>query len=363
MGVVVAPIGDKQIEEVIGVHIVANPSAAGDLKIDLRHGIEVDLPLLVGNRDINPQLGLPHLLNGYRNFPVSLVGVVENLEPGPTFAIGIARFGKQLASALGIVVKKLGRVVPQGIRWCDGVGRYRGLLQHSAHQLLTIYRQRQRLAHAHVINRRALGIDQVVVSAEVGCLHVGGLGHVAVERDFVERYHLRVMQLLNAEHALLADHVLHGVENHRIQRHLVTIPVVLAFLDDDPAIQRPLGQREGAVTDDIADAGPGRVSVGHFTKLHERFGVHREGAVVVHELHKVGCRGVQGHFECGVIEGLHADFVEVGDLALEIRLGVDQREQHVGVLVTCHRVQRPVPAPHIVAGCHLFSVGPLGVRV
>ena len=303
------------------------------------------------------------MLNGHGNFSMALVGVVENLKPRPAFTIRVARFGKQCAGLLGVVVKELGRVVPQRIRRGNGVGGHGRLFQHGAHQLVAVHGHGQRLAHAHVINGGALGIDQVIVSAEIGRLHVGCIEHVAVERDLVERYDLRVMQLLNAEHALLADHVLHGIENHGVERHLVTIPIVLAFLDNDPAIQRPLGEGKRAVTDDIADPGPGRVAVGHLAKLHERFGVHGKGAVVIHELHKVGRRGVQGHFKGGVIEGLHADFVEVGDLALEIRLGVDQREQHVGVLVTCHRVQRPVPAPHIVAGRHLFSVGPLGARV
>ena len=91
--------------------------------------------------------------------------------------------------------------------------------------------------------------------------------------------------------------------------------------------------------------------------------MHRKGAVVIHELHEIGCRRIQRHFQRRVIESLHADFIEVCDFALQIRLGVNDGEQHVRVLITRHGVQRAVPAPHVIAGCDLLSVGPFGVGV
>ena len=100
------------------------------------------------------------------------------------------------------------------------------------------------------------------------------------------------MQLLNAEHALFTHHIFHGVEDHGVQRHFVTVPVVLAFFHDDTAVKRPFGQRKRPVADDIADPSPGRVAIRHLTKLHECLRVHRERAVVVHQLHKIGRRRV-----------------------------------------------------------------------
>ena len=93
MGIVVAAAGNKHIEKVIGVDVVANPAAACDLKVDLCDGVEIDLPLLIGDGDIDTQLGLPHLLDRHCNFAMRFLRVVENLDAGPAVAIGIACLG------------------------------------------------------------------------------------------------------------------------------------------------------------------------------------------------------------------------------------------------------------------------------
>ena len=193
---------------------------------------------------------------------------------------------------LGVVVKQLWREISQRVGGRDRVSGYGGFLKHRANEFFTVNRHGQRLAHASIIDRRSFGVDQVVIRPEVGSLHVGRVGHIAVKRDLVERYDLRVVQLLNAEHALFTHHIFHGVEDHGVQRHFVTVPVVLAFFHDDTAVKRPFGQRKRPVADDIADPSPGRVAIRHLTKLHECLRVHRERAVVVHQLHKIGRRRV-----------------------------------------------------------------------
>ena len=187
-------------------------------------------------------------------------------------------------------------------------------------------------------------------------MYIGSIGHVAVKGDLVEWDHLGVVQLLDPEHAFLADHVLHGVKNHGVQRHLVAIPVVLALLDDDASIQGPLGQGEGAVTDYVAHPCPGGVAVRHLAKLQERLWVHGEGAVVIHELDEIRRRGVERYLEGGLIQGFDADLTEIGNLSLEVSLGVHHREEHVGVLVTGHGVECAVPAPDVIASRHLLTV-------
>ena len=201
-----------------------------------------------------------------------------------------------------------------------------------------------------------MGVQQVVIGSQIGCLHIGAVWHFSIERYFVERRHLRVVQLLGSKHALFTDNVLCGVEDHLIERHLIAIPVVIAFLDDDAPVERPLGEFERTITDDIVYPGPRCVAIGHFPKLEERFRVHRERAVVIHQLDKVGRRCIERDLQRSVIRGLDADLVKVSDLAFEIGFGIDHRKQHVGVLVPGVGVKRAMPAPHIVTGGDLLSV-------
>ena len=52
----------------------------------------------------------------------------------------------------------------------------------------------------------------------------------------------------------------------------------------------------GFVADDVGHPGPGRIAVSHLAELKQRFRVHREGAVVIHQLNKVGRGRVQRDF-------------------------------------------------------------------
>ena len=171
------------------------------------------------------------------------------------------------------------------------------------------------------------------------------------------------MQLLGAEHPLFADHILGRVEHDFVERDIVAIPVQIALLHNDAAIKRPLGQFECPVAHDVGDPGPGCVPVCHLAELKQRFRVHGKGAVVIHQLDEVGRGRIERDFEGGVVECFHTHLVEVGDLALEVGLGVHHREQHVGILITRFRMQGPMPTPHVISRSHLVAVGPFRVRV
>ena len=84
--------------------------------------------------------------------------------------------------------------------------------------------------------------------------------------------------------------------------------------------------------------------------------MHGEGAVVIHELDEIGRRGVERYLEGGLIQGFDTDLTEIGDLSFEVSLGVHHREEHVGILVTGHGVERAVPAPDVIACRHLLTV-------
>ena len=362
-GVVVAAVGYEQVQKVVGVHVIANPAPTRDLEVSLGDRVQIDLPLLVGNGDVDIQLGFPHLLYGNGNLPVRFLGVVNNLQPGPALAIGIACLSQQRPGPVGVIGEQLRRVVPQCVGWRNAVGRHRRVLQDTAHQLVPVHRHGQRLPHLNVINRGAVGVDQVVIGAQVGSLYVGGVCQFPVDGNLVQGYHLGVVQLLDPEHTLLAHHIFGGVEHHAVQADPVPVPVQIAFGHFDVAVQGPVGEYKGAVADDIADPGPGGETVGHFAELEQGLGVHRKGAVVIHQLNKVGGRGIQRNFQGGVIQGLHTYLGKILDLALRVGLGIDHREQHVGIQVAGLRMQRPIPAPDIVTGGDLFAVGPARFRI
>ena len=130
MGVVIAPPGNEHIEKIIGIDIVANPASSRDLKVNLRYRVEVDLPFLIGDSDIDTELGFPHLLNCYCDFAMGFLCVVKNFNARPSVSIGVPSLCQQPAGLAGVVVKELGREVTQGIRWRDGVSRYCGILQY-----------------------------------------------------------------------------------------------------------------------------------------------------------------------------------------------------------------------------------------
>ena len=54
--VVVAPAGDVHVEKIIGIDVITDPAAPRHLKIDLGHGIEIHLPFLIGDGDIDVEL-------------------------------------------------------------------------------------------------------------------------------------------------------------------------------------------------------------------------------------------------------------------------------------------------------------------
>ena len=177
------------------------------------------------------------MLDRHRDLSVCFLGVVKNFDSGPALSIGITGFGQQVTCLVGVVVKEFWGKVPQCIGRGDGVRGHSSVLQYRAHQLVAIDRHRESLTHAHIIHRRTLGIDQIKIGAEIGSLHVGGIGHLAIDRNFVERHHLCVVELLGTKHALLAHYILGGVEHHFIERHVVAIPIQIAFLHNNAPIQ------------------------------------------------------------------------------------------------------------------------------
>ena len=98
-------------------------------------------------------------------------------------------------------------------------------------------------------------------------MHIGTVGHLAIDGDLVQGRDLGVVQLLSAEHALLTHDIFSGVEHDFVQGDIVAIPIQIAFLNNDATVKRPLGQFERAVAHDVGDPGPRRVAVRHLAEL------------------------------------------------------------------------------------------------
>ena len=170
--VVVAAARQEQVEEVVRVHVVADPATATDVVVLRRDGIEVHLPFLVGEFDVDVQVLLPHLLQGHGDLAVRLQGVVHDLGAGPALPVRVAGLGEEAPGLLGVEVDELRRLVAQGARGRDAPGGHHGVLHHRARQRFPVDGEGQGPAHAHVVEGRSIRVQQVVVGAEVRCLHI-----------------------------------------------------------------------------------------------------------------------------------------------------------------------------------------------
>lgn len=139
------------------------------------------------------------------------------------------------------------------------------------------------------------------------------------------------MELFRAKHALFAHHILGGVKINAVEGHVIPIPVVLAFLNDDASVERPLIEGECAITHNVANARPRCEPVGHLPMLQKRFRVYRKATVVIHQLKKVGRGCVQGDLERQIVECLYTHLLKVRDFSLGVRLRINDGVEHVSV--------------------------------
>ena len=120
---VIAAATDKHIQKIIGVHVIANPTGAGNLIVSATHCIQIDFPLLIEKGDINIEVLFPHLLNSHRNFSMPLAGVIENFGGWEALTIGVTGFRHQPFGSLGIKFKVALRVISHGAWWGNAVCR------------------------------------------------------------------------------------------------------------------------------------------------------------------------------------------------------------------------------------------------
>ena len=175
-GIVVAVGRRPHVEEGHGVHVVADPAGACHLIVERVARGQVHAPLLVGELDVDAQVLLPHLLDGFGDLLMVLAGVVENRQRREALAIGISSVGQQLLRdcnvLLDVVVPGHGPEVgawlavsqPEG-----DIGKCRFLTAsgHAVDEHLAIDRHGESLADFDIANRRLSDVEHVVVGANI----------------------------------------------------------------------------------------------------------------------------------------------------------------------------------------------------
>ena len=236
---------------------------------------------------------LPHLLQSHRHLEVAFTGVIGELKTWPALAIRVPCLGQEFPGLLDVVVEQLRRLVAECTWGCDAPGGRIGAVQYGIGEALPVYRHGQSPSHAHIVQRRLVGVEQVVVGTEIGGIDVWTVLHGTVDGNLVQWNDLRVVQLAHTEHALLGGNVFRGVEHDAVQLHAITIPIGVTLLDENTAIQFPVRQAKWSVADHVLDSSPGSEAVGGLAVFFDGGSMNRVRALMIQQLYEVGRGRVQ----------------------------------------------------------------------
>ena len=164
--VLLTPRG-PHVEERVRIGVVARPAGTADLVVHFTLTIEVHLPFLVLQRDVDVQVFLPHLLDGLGDDAVPLGGVVEEFERGKAFAVRVAGLGEQLPGFLDVFLDPRPGGVAVDAWWGEKQRRHLFALGHVFRDAAAVKRHRQGLANADVVARLPCGVEPVKVRGQV----------------------------------------------------------------------------------------------------------------------------------------------------------------------------------------------------
>src|ERR1044071_2294403 len=94
-GLVIAPVGKEHVEKGVGVHVITDPGVAAHLVIQGALIIDVDLPFLVLQFDVDVQIPFPHFLDGLGHGAMTLQRVEHNVERGKAAAEAVQEMWKR----------------------------------------------------------------------------------------------------------------------------------------------------------------------------------------------------------------------------------------------------------------------------
>ncbi|SVK50820.1 Uncharacterised protein [Acinetobacter baumannii] len=336
--------GGEQRQEGRRLVIVTHPGGADHIEIASIAAVDVGFPLLVLQLDVNPQLFLPHRGHGDGDLLVALRGVIQQRQLQRVVRAVTGR----LQQCLGLRVQLRLRLLLQQTRLGfepgghirrEVIGRFFAGAQHFFRDNLAIDGVGQGLAHPHVVGRRTLGVERVIIGAEL-------IRGVHLPRDVFQQLLIHIFREGFGDVDVTRQVTLGGVgflvdrhEGHFGQHGAHMIPVMVVRRQHQLLVHHPLLQFERAVAHQIADLGP---VVAVF--FHHRL-VHREQAEVGRQADEVRHRLVQLHLERVVIRRRYAQAIG-RQFAADDLLGVlDPRQlREPGERRQIFRFYQPLPA-------------------
>ena len=276
---------------------------------------------------------LPHRLHRLRHGAVALARVDEDVERREALSIGITRLREKATRLRRIKAHHLHRgILLQRARRGHARGRLLATAQHIFHDALAVDRQRQRFAHAHIVE----GLLRHVAAVEVGAqqrVRVKQRRLVRdVARDLRQRHLHRLVQLSVEECALLRRRAADRHKHDAVQLHRARVPVVRIALHFDALVHAPAFQAEGTVAREIASTRPLCAALIHRAVLLDHVLWHREPRVMLQHAREIRRGAFQRELQRQRIDHAHAHLAEIGDLAGVIFLRVLQRVEHVRVI-------------------------------
>ena len=318
-GAVVLAAGHEHVEEGVRVRVVTDPGRARDLEVEGLLGVQVDLPLLVEELDVQAQVALPAVGDDLGDVLVGLVGVVVDLEGGELgAALAEARLGEERAGLLevrlevGPAVHLDHRVGPHA-RGREAVGHLLAGLGDVGHDPLAVDREGHGAPHARVVEGGLGDVDPVEVGAQVGRRVEVLPGEQA--RDDVGDGAVDVVDLAHQVEVQARAQVVDGQDVDRVEGHLVPVPVLLALAQADAVVDPPELDPKGTVGDQVLRPQPLELPGVGPALLDGLDGVagDREGGVEGADVEEVGGGLVELDDEGALVGGAQAEELFVDD--------------------------------------------------
>ena len=360
-GEILAAIGADVLQVIMRIRHGPDPAGAGDLIISGPHGVKINLPFLVHERDVDAQLALPHLLYRLANRAVLLARVEEQFELGKSLAAGKTRLGQQAPRFVAVLPQDRARDISARAGGGEFKGRFLRGPRDIVDDRLAIDRHRQRPADPRIIQRRLAHVEIEIVGAVVFDDAQELRVVVAIQVELGQRNIVGRVQLAGAKHALLRVLAVHAEEPDLLQAGIRPVPIVRIRHHGDDLIGFPLLEHEGTVGNQIARFRPRRVRPIEGAEFFNRGLVHRQQGKSGQHARKKRRWRTQPEFEGERIDCADANLGEVRDLALQIFRGVFEVKSVVGKVRAELLAEQPPEGIHPVARGHRIAVRPFCV--
>ena len=170
------------------------------------------------------------------------------------------------------------------------------------------------------------------------------------------------MQLTGAKSTIGRIDILDCVETDTVKFNSCCIPIIRIFDHLNDVILPPGFQDEWSVTHVVPGRRPFRVALADRSKLQDGWRVNGIELLGSKQGRQRGIRSDQVEAQSMRINGLHANFVKIRDLASEIRLGAFKHKKEIRIDRAQLSSENPLKTKNEIARRNRVTVGPFGVR-